>query len=379
MIQALLVCVPLAAHVQDPAPNPGGSPEAGRPAALPEAPADSRTPAPRPTLLNAVQLIVNEDSITTSDLMRGAARQRSSATTEAELSKVLNEQAEERVKQLLKEQAGRDMGFETAMVQALVRDDLEKRKEQAGSVSALARELDQGDFGGVELREYIESYIYAVLWERSVNGLYPGPGGRPYVDRHVRPGQLLYEFRRQGSKLDLPAMVRLEELIIVPQRGESLESVRHRAELVLTRYEGGEDFGDLALEFGPPGRSPELRPLEESKLALIPEIKEFLRAAAPGEVSEVLAMTSPNGQLAGFRILRFVERQAGKAASFVDRDFQSRLTHQIQERLDTYREDQALRVLLDAAYIWPPEVVGRTRPTDAKVEEVDEVEAAGGS
>lgn len=378
MIRPLILVALLAGPVQEPSPQVEPTTEADRPGAASELPAEVASRGFRPTLLDAVQLIVNEESITTSDLLRGAARQRNAATTEAELNKRLGEQAQQLVKSTLKKQAGRDMGFEPALVQSLVRDELEKRKEQAGSVSALARDLDQGNFRGTELREYIEGYIYSILWERSVNGQYPGPGGRPYVDRFVRPGRLLYEFRRRGSKLDLPTQVRLEELILVPGRGESLESARQRADQALARYEQGEEFTDLALEFGPPNSRPVLPLMEERKLALRAEIKAFIDGAEPGDVSEVLPLPGPNGQMVGFRVLRFVERLGGKAASFEDRELQGKLASEIQEQLDGYRVDRALKVLLDAAYIWPPEYVGRERPADAKDEEVEEIEATGG-
>jgi hypothetical protein len=309
-----------------------------------------------------VQLIVNDDCITIIDLQRIAAQKGKPATTKEEYVRMLQESVEQLVRNSLKEQAGEVLGYDKAMIDAVVRDEMDRQRDRFGSVAALAEELDRSSFSSAQLKEDTQNYIYRKFWELAVTGRQQGPSGRIYVDRYVRPGLLLLEFKQQGSHLDMPAKVQLEEMIIAPALGESPEQARQKAQLVRSRLAHGEDFYELNNAFGLPGRDPELAPIEESKLALMPEAKVFVDHAAPGDISEVISIVRA-GQLAGFRILRFVGRQEGRAASFVDREFQDQIRTAVQERWDKLNEERALRDLLDAAYVWPPELSARARRT----------------
>jgi hypothetical protein len=341
----------VAPQAESPAPSEGRAPANGRPAAT----------------VDSVQLIVNEDCITIVDLQRTAAQKGKPATTREEYARMLQESVEQLVRNFLKQQAGQVLGYDKAMIDAVVRDEMDRQRDRFGSVAALAEELDRSSFSSAQLKEDTENYIHRKFWELAVTGRQQGPGGRIYVDRYVRPGLLLLEFKNQGSRLDMPAKVQLEEMIIAPALGESPEQARQKAQLVRSRLAHGEDFYELNNAFGLPGRDPELAPIEESKLALMPEAKVFVDHAAPGDFSEVISIVR-GGQLAGFRILRFVGRQEGRAASFVDREFQDQIRAAVQERWDKWNEERALRGLLDAAYVWPPELSARARRTQEALE-----------
>lgn len=346
-----------------PDPPPIQDPPSQQPPAEEQVPArlEERTQAGRKqTMLDAVQLIVNEDCITIIDLQRTAVQKGQQSGSMEDFRRLLQESVEQRTRDSLKEQGGRDLGYDQALVDAFVRDDMDERREHYGSVAALAEDLDRADFSSTELKEDVQKRVYRQLWEGSVIGRFQGPGGRQYVDRYVRPGLMLLEFKRQGSRLDLPAKVQLEEMIIAPALGESPESARQKAQLVRGRLARGEDFYELNAAYGLPGRDPELAPMEESKLALMPEVKVFVDGAAPGDVSELIPIVR-SGQLAGFRILRFVGRTEGRAASFVDREFQEQIGKTLRERWDKVHEERALRTLLDDAYVWPPELGPRAR------------------
>lgn len=374
---------------QDPAPEAGATGNLGVPEAEAWSPEDEGLPqeGPAPTsdgpaplvpfvdgagpiapgavrqaqFLNAVQMIVNEECITATDVFAEARRARSEEPrTREETARLLQEMAGELTKRLLKEQAGRDLGYDAAMVEALVRDELNSRRERAGSVTEMARQLELYDIDSAELREVTRKRIYMTLWEGAVSGSNAGAEGRQYVDRYVRPGQLRQEYLRLGRGLELPATILLEEMLIVPDRDEPLEAARQRAEIVHRRLGKGEDFFELNAVFGIPGRSPELTPIEESKLAVVPEIKAFVDTAEEGEISPVLPVVI-QGQPAGFRILRFVRREEAQAQAFVDREFQDRLAQEIQARRSAYNVDRALLDLLDAAYVWPSDSVSKPR------------------
>jgi len=366
MIHSLLVAlaVLLQTAPQTEASRPQEPAATVAPPAAPSAPNEGRLPANRRQMstVDSVQLIVNDDCITIIDLQRMAAQKGKPGTTKEEYVRMLQESVETLVRNSLKEQAGEVLGYDKAMVDAAVRGEMDRQRDRFGSVAALAEELERSSFSSVQLKEDTENYIHRSIWEMAVTGRQPGPSGRVYVDRYVRPGLLLLEFKHQGSKLDMPTKVQLEEMIIAPALGETPESARNKAQLVRSRLVHGEDFFELNNAFGLPGRDPELAPIEETKLALMPEAKVFVDHAAPGDISEVIPIVR-TGQLAGFRILRFVGRQEGRAASFVDRDFQTQIRRAVEDRWDKSNEERALRDLLDAAYIWPPELSARARRT----------------
>jgi hypothetical protein len=353
----------------DPQPAPAGAQEPQPP----QVPAQETTQEPAPaapegraqpnrtqSVLDAVQLIVNEDCITIIDLQRMAVQKGQQAGSMEDYRRLLQESAEQLTRDCLAEQGGIVLGYEQSLIDAFVRDELNEQRERYGSVAALAEELEQANFSSTQLKEDVQDRVYRQLWEGAVVGRFQGPGGRPYVDRYVRPGLMLLEFRRQGSRLDLPAKVQLEEMIIAPSLGESPEQARQKAQLVRGRLTRGEDFYELNAAYGLPGRDPELAPIDEAKLALMPEAKAFVDGAKPGDTSELIPIVR-SGQLAGFRILRFVGRTEGRAASFVDREFQEEIAKTIQERRDGANKERALRALLEAAYVWPPEVGARAR------------------
>jgi len=382
MIHALLVSALWAAPQQVPppgqAPPPapvgegsvGAPPSAGQ-AAEGETPAQAPQPAASPSggrpdaiLVDSVQLIVNDKCITISDLRRMAAQQGKQASSLEEFYKLLEQSAHELTRWALMEQAGRDLGYDEALVRSMVTDRMERQKESIGSAAALARELDRFSLDSSQLKEDIEGRTYRDLWQGAVTGRYQGPGGRLYVDRYVRPGQILLEFERRGASLDLPTKIQLEQMIIAPALGDTADSARQKAELVRRRLLNGESFQALNTQFGVPDLPTELEPIEEGKLALHPEVKAFVDGASPGDISEVLPVVS-SAKVAGYQILRFVARQQGRAASFVDRQFQSLLADEVQERRDKASQDRALRRLQDAAYVWPPELVEARQPQQA--------------
>lgn len=217
-------------------------------------------------------------------------------------------------------------------------------------------------------KENTENDIYTILWRRSVSGLYIGPGGRQYVDRYIRPGQLELEFKRLGKSLDLPRKVRLQEIIIASQVGEELSGARQRAMLVRSRARRGEDFEALNVEFGVPTREVDgvptygvdLDPIEEAKLPARSDIFAFVQSAQPGDVSEPLPAANASGVIGGFRLLRLVERIEGAAKSFQEREFQGQLRDAQVERRENFLVERGLARLMSAAYIWPPEVSPRS-------------------
>ena len=311
--------------------------------------------------VNRLDLIVNDQCLTNLDVMRDIWRQRGQADPEDE-NELVNKIIGARIDELLKTQAGRDLGFDEAFVRRLVQDELERREERAGSASLLGDQLQPYGLDSGTYHESTEANILARLWSGSVTGLYPGPGGRPHVDRVVRPGRLLFEYERNREELAPPATVTLQELAIDAQALGDLREAEELAADLRERILLGEDFGEVAVAAGAAADDTRgvLPPLEEKRLMqAYPDLAAFLEGAAPGELSPVLPARSPDGVLRGYRVLKLLSRDRPEPPPFSDGAFQLHMTERIQGNLDQARDDVALAQLLRAAYVWPPEAFGR--------------------
>jgi hypothetical protein len=347
MLRALVLCAvlaaPLAAQEQGPPPPPD----------------DALTGA---ELFDSVQLLVNSDCITHSDLLRLTWQLDQAEGGGGDMQQRFRESVTQLTRELLLEQGGRALGYPPDMIASYVSRQVKERKERVGSATALAEMLVAARKDSGMLRADTEGAVYRLLYERAITGDGEGPGGRPYVDNFVRPGRMSLEFRRQGSRLDLPPVVHLQEIIVAPGAGEDLGSARQRAFLVRSRAQRGEDFAALNREFGVATKrvgndlvhETDLEPIEEPRLASRPEVLDFVRTAKPGDISEPLPATVAGGQIGGWRLLRLLERVEGVAQRFEDREFQEGLRARMLEERREYEVERALRRLMQAAYIWPP-------------------------
>lgn len=347
MLWAALLCL-----FQESAPVPPGA-----------APAPRASPGEEPERMrvNRLDLIVNDQCLTHLDMMREIWRRREPIDPEDQ-DEVINQIIGARIDEIIKTQAGKDLGFDEAFVHRLVEDQLERREESAGSASLLGDQLKPLGLDSGTYHENTEASILARLWSGSTTGIYPGPGGRHHVDRVVRPGRLYFEYQRNKAELALPATVTLQELAIDAQQLGDLREAEELAADLRERILLGEDFGAVAVEAG--RASDETRgvlpPLEVERLRLaLPELGSFLDGAELGELSPVLPVRSPDGVLRGYRVVKLLSRDRPEPPPFSDGAFQQHLTERIQENLDQAREGVALARLLHSAYVWPPEAFGR--------------------
>ena len=309
--------------------------------------------------LNRVQVIINEECVTLGDVQSKVGRMGRDVTTQEELATLFQRVVFEEIRFRLKAQAGKDLGFDRDMVDRFVKDQIEGRKERAKSAARMAEFLSGTDSAAYYAST--EEYVLAELWTRSVRGQFPGPGGRPYVDRWVRPGILKYESEQRTGRLQLSEQLLLQQLVADPRRTGSSVSARELAVDLREEILAGGDFGRIAednecAELGTGGVA---KPVPRQRLMLIPELSDFLATAEIGDVSEVLPYRDENGIVRGWRVIKLLDVQRIEAPSFLDLEYQEFLTEERRKGLDQYREDLALTGLLEAAYVWPPEAFGR--------------------
>jgi parvulin-like peptidyl-prolyl isomerase len=335
------------------------------PQAEPAAPPSQGRPTPDEGWVpyNRVELIVNEECLTNAEIVAAVRRSKKPFSGEQELLRQFRAQADEQVREILMIQGGRDLGFDDKLIQRLVDDRFAELKESAGSASLWSRQLAEENVDTIAWRTDKRAEVYGTVWRSAVTGRSQGPGGRPYVDSYVRPGRLRFESEHNAGKLDQPARVVLQQLRVEPSRAGGDEQARLLAEELRRRIAAGEDFGELAelYEAAAPGSGARLPPIAEADLASFPEVLAFVRGAQPGELSEVLPRRVEGGAL-GYELFRLVERHEARAAKLTDPELQRDMARALRNQLDNYHINSGLQRLLEAAYVWTPEV---SRPEPA--------------
>jgi hypothetical protein len=306
------------------------------------------------------ELIVNEEIITTEDVLRAVARSQTKVNSDADRRQLQSQIIQSKVRDLLEEQAGKVIGYDEKLVERFVSDNLEEQREQAGGTIALSTELKERNVDSFEHKDETRTGVYRILWERSTIGLYAGPSGRPSRDRYVRPGRLFFESRDQAASLAADPIVTLHELSLgnksVTQA--DLEKIHAALAAARDRILAGEEFDVIAKQvnsdFEKSGRMP---PMRSSAIgSMVADGVDFARTAAVGDVSEVLEFRI-GGKLVGYSVLKLVDRET--SVKFADHVMQDDLTKRTQTYLDNYRIGVGLSNLLDAAYVWPPESFNR--------------------
>lgn len=308
--------------------------------------------------LNRAALIVNEAIVTDEEVRRAVMRRREPINTQEEFRRRQGEVVQQKVRELLEEQAGKVLGYDPQVIERFVANELDRQREDAGSISALAEVLRERNLDSFTRRDDVRTHVYGELWQGAMTGVYAGPGGRPTRDRYVRPGRLEFEYRWQATN-PRPPQVTLHEIMAPIGREQTAQEAKSAAGTLRERMREGATFEEIAAEINPD--QPEaglLKPMREDLLRQLPDVYEFVRSAKPGDVSEPLAAVI-DGTVRGYRIIKLVERVHAELPAFDDREFQAELRKRVQESLDSYRIQVGLDRLLDAAYVWPPESFAR--------------------
>jgi hypothetical protein len=301
--------------------------------------------------LNRLELAVNDDALTTARILAGRSR-----GTNAE--ERLREEVQRLTGDLLMKQAGRDLGFSDEMVQAILKEELERREARAGTTAQLADQLEQENWTAERYVESAQSYIYRSLFVRSVTGQDAGPLGRPYVDRYVRPGRLWVEY---STAPEPPVVVTLRALQFQLARFGDEERARAQAEAALERLDAGEDFAQLAesQRLCEPGTGGILKPIGLEELRKnFPDFAVFGAQASAGDLSEILEWRR-DGELLALVVLKLEAKEGGKSGRFEDPLLQRSLRESVQRQLDEVRIDRALDERYRLAYVFP----SRTLPS----------------
>jgi hypothetical protein len=319
----------------------------------------SDAPLPEWTLLNRVEVIVNEDIITYRDLLNEIRllQARGAINTEADMRAAESKVLRERIRNLLEVQAGQDLGLPREVLVQQVESVMKREVEEAGGVTAMAEQLKRRQTDSSDRREAWTERLYSITWNRIVTGEQPGASGRPTQDRYVRPGMRLFvhrtvletpwEYSRFGG-VSPAASFRLLMIDYLSHGG---------------RAEAREDFEMLVDAHGVlKGDRAVIRTEVERLRSLEPEIATFLEDAKPGDTSKVLTahLLGPDGRpIPAWGVARMIEEVEAAAPDFNELGVQLKLHEFAEETFDARRIENALAELFHWAFVWPPQYADR--------------------
>lgn len=326
-------------------------------------------------LLDRVEIVANTDCLTLSTLDKRVNQDKrmNGTTTPQQYQALRTKIALENVDNLLKRQAGEDLGFDETIVKARANDIWEDRVTEKGGITRATRELTSSSETVTEKREEIEGDLYSMSWTSSVLGRDAGPGGRPMFDRFTRPGLLRQRYERMvltGLEVEQalkragarPAQYQFQVLLVDPRRLGSEEAARQKAEQIRAALVAEEvDWEDALLNFGE--LPSDVNEIDRRSLLGIYDpgsgvLASFMDEAALETFSPVvpLAPLDPRGRrsLRGFAIYKLLGRTEAYVPPFTEPGVQKELQRYMRLQRDEARYKEGLDELRKKAYVWYP-------------------------
>jgi hypothetical protein len=341
-------------------------------------------------LLDRVEIVANTDCITLRALDRKVNRDtRMTGTDTREAYMALRTKiALENVNELLKRQAGEDLGFDKELVKARVNDIWDDRVDQQGGVTRATKQLTENSQSVLEKREEIESTIYTSSWTMSVLGRESGPGGRPMFDRYARPGQLRQRYERMKlTGLDVTqalgpagataAQYQLQILLVTPRQLGGVEQARDKAlEIRAALDADAVDWEDALATFG--AFQDSIQQVDQETLVRVLDpgngvLAAFAEEAEEEAYSPVLTFARPDstGQRRpeGFAIYKLLGRTPAFVPDFEQEGVQQVLRDFLQLQGDSQRYETGLEELRAKAYVWYPGIERERAEAEAALED----------
>lgn len=327
------------------------------------------------TQLDQVMIAVNTDALTMNAIHRKVAQRMSELeiSTEEDFIRLRDQVVQEEVRDILEHQAGQDMGFDPARVEAITRQMYQDEIREMGGISKMGDQLTIEGQTGREKQEGITSELYVQSWKNSVTGRDAGPAGRPYVDRFVRPSRVSQIYKRMaktGANIEFledlgakPALYELQALLLSARDFTTLEKAEKRAiEARQALGLGAADWDELIDQIGayPDRGVVGPLPLLTIQGALDPgngALVEFVLEQVENAYTGVMPFAPPDRvtgrrTVQGFVIYRFLGFEPAVLPGFNDPGVQKILTRGIQWETDQRLIAEALIELEKKAYVW---------------------------
>ncbi len=291
----------------------------------------------------------------------------------------------------LKTEGGRVQGFAQEAIDGMVQRRIADLQRDSGGAAAAAERLRSSGYDPASFGLRHEEMILRVTWERMVTGRAPGPLGRVNTDRYVPPGLLQMQYQNLATSPraedratvgEAPKRYVMEQAILGLVEYRSLERAQEVAERIRSEILAGNlTMEQAARQFTLPQErvqdwridplsEPQVRALAKSRFDGT-EMASWVLGAAPGDVSPplLLSLPGPGGALRprALVVIRLAEVLAPvPARPFSDQGLQAELSQAVQADWDEARVEQALYELLEATYVYPPQLKADLLRRDAR-------------
>ncbi|MBL8857352.1 MAG: hypothetical protein JNL28_02450 [Planctomycetes bacterium] len=321
--------------------------------------------------IDRVVAIVNQDIITWRQLMRDFKREFDSGqlTNESEIHAAQTKILTGHVKNLLRTQAGQDLGADPKAVERTVQDWFDRTVQSSNGVVGMSNVLQSQDMTTQDVKRGMRERIYGNAWSDSITGEGPGVATRPSRDRYVRPGQIRFRYeealRRPEALRSIGGsneMFTLQVLMLDSDKHGGKEKTLALAKELKLAIESGTDMSELVRRYGMPGANDGVgEPADLARIQLLfPAAAEFVRQRPKDDalldkyVSEPLVIMETGGRVL-YQLARIRLRVDGLTPKLSSPDVQRTLALRTRDDLDAFRLDRAYARLHRAAYVWPPE------------------------
>ncbi len=338
-------------------------------APLPQDPA-AAPPPPGREVVDELWAIVNDQVLTRNQVLRHAMNLQRNPNRQLGVDEAMELALADLLTDMLFREGFRMSDIDESFLDRVVEDEMEKRVQEFGSVSAYARFLrDELDMTMDQQQAQLRRVFASLYFQWVALGYVPASGRNSFQAQiFVRPSEIaryyeehLDEFRREH--LVEARILQLADTPGAPAR-ERLEEIRGRVlagELDFTEACGDPGIGNL-FRRATRGRAGRIQP---DKDPLAPAIRDFLREARTGELSEPLELG--NGRWA----LVLAEEVTEEGLEPLDDTLQL----QIAARLAAEQRNEIIRKTINQlrrrVYIWGPralEVLDRAYPPDPEPE-----------
>lgn len=281
----------------------------------------------------------------------------------------------------LKTVGGRNQGYAPELIQAILDRRVEDLQRRFGGAVGASDALRGGGFDPQSYARYNESNLLRRTWEDSTVGRAPGPDGRLTRDRFVPPGimQLEYETRLRSARSEERATLGerpqrwvLQQVVLGIGAYKGPEAAREVADVIQSEVGAGKiTMESAARQFTRPAERADqwqIEPLTEEQLQAYSRanygdgaLAAWAVGAADGAVSEPFVFSAPdaNGKLLARALVVYRVAEIMPATGrldFEDAGLQQQLRAEVQKAWDRTRTDRGLLDLLEATYVWQPEL-----------------------
>lgn len=253
---------------------------------------------------------------------------------------------------LLTAQAGAELDLPPEMIATELRLRREANAERMGVVG-YRDALASSGIDPLDMDRVYRDQLLRGQWEAYTVGQQSFPGLRPVVDNFIRPGELRMVYYVEKDRLSKPGTVSLQILALPAAAAGGQANAEAAGAAWLAEIEGGASLTQMVEMNGGLYRDTKGVVEDVPVPNLPPGLRDFVALAAPGQLSGVLPLVTPDGRVDGIQIVRLLERSEGDPAPpFRTPALQSNL----RQLVSTSRERQLIEIgqeeLVRAAYSW---------------------------